>query len=109
MHPRTLATVGELENADWFARVGARDTSAAIILSSWEDAIAHCGSVEWQSLCLEAVNQYCERLVERSIARFNMWNEIAVEVKRTTEPLVCCKIATVVREHSLPDVFEHMV
>jgi len=50
MHPRTAATLEELDKANWFCCVGMRDTTAAIVLSSWKEAIAHCGSVEWENL-----------------------------------------------------------
>ncbi|MFL6546539.1 MAG: hypothetical protein ACJ8LM_15360 [Candidatus Udaeobacter sp.] len=109
MHPRTIATLDELEKAAWFSRVGVKDAEFAIVLSSWHEAIEYCSSDEWLDLCLEAVNQYCERLVERSVDRFRKWNEVAIEVKRTTEPFVRRKIEQVVREHNLPPVFEHTV
>jgi hypothetical protein len=113
MHPRTVATLEQLEKANWFANVGTyagvEDRSKFILLSSWKEAIEHCGSVEWENLCLEAVNQYCERLVEQSKERFNKWNDIAIELKKTTEPFVRRKIEAVVRENSLPKVFENMV
>jgi hypothetical protein len=109
MHPRTIATLDELEKADWFCRVGVRDTTAALLLSSWPEAIQSCGSAEWQDLCLEASNQYCERLAERSRERFNKWNEIAVEMKRTTEPFVLKKIGPFVRDYDLPPIFEQTI
>ena len=109
MHPRTIATLDKLEKDNWFACVGKKDTTAAIVLSSWQEAIEHCSSVEWENLCLEASNQYCERLVERSKERFNQWNDIAVELKQTTVLFVRRKIEAVVREHDLPQVFENMV
>src|ERR1700736_230171 len=109
MHSRTIATLDKLEKAAWFSRVGVRDTEAAIVLSSWQEAVAHCGSLEWENLCLEAQNQYCERLVERSRERFEKWNDLVDEVKRTTIPFVRRKIEPVVRENSLPNVFEDMV
>lgn len=109
MHPRTVATLEELECANWFACVGKKDTTAAIVLSSWHEAIDSCGSVEWQNLCLEAANQYRVRLVERSKECFVRWNEIANEIKTTTVPLVRRKIEDVVHEQDLPQVFEHMV
>ena len=62
MHPRTIATLHQLDKADWFSRVGVKDTEIAIVLASWDDAVAHCSSVDWENLCLEAANQYCERL-----------------------------------------------
>jgi hypothetical protein len=109
MHPRTVATLQQLEGANWFACVGKKDTTAATVLSSWEEAMEHCSSVEWEDLCLEAVSQYCERLIEKAKDQFNRWNEIATEVKKSTEPFVRRKTEAVVREHNLPPVFENMV
>jgi hypothetical protein len=109
MHPRTVATLEQLEQAAWFSQLGVKDTTAAIVLSSWQEAIEHCGSIEWENLLLEASNQYCERLVERSKERFQKWNEIAVELKKTTVPFVRRKIEAVVREYNLPKVFEDTV
>jgi hypothetical protein len=109
MHPRTVATLDELEKADWFSCVGLKDTKVAMVLSSWQEAVEHCGSVDWENICNEASNQYRERLVERSKARFEEWNDIAVELKKTTIPFVRRKIEAIVREHNLLRVFENMV
>ena len=109
MHPRTTATLEKLDKASWFSRVGAKDTDAAIVLSSWQEAIEYCSSHEWENLCLEASNQYCERLLERSPDRFNKWNQVVAELKPTTIPFVQRKIETVVREQKLPKVFEDTV
>src|SRR6516225_8284690 len=109
MHPRTSATLEQLEKADWFARVGVKDTTAATVLSSWQEAIEQCSSVEWENLCLEAANQYRERLLETSKERYRQWNEITAELKAVTIPFVQRKIETVVREHTLPKVFEDTV
>lgn len=109
MHPRTAATLEQLEKADWFACVGKKDTTAAIVLSSWQEAFDQCSSDEWQNLCLEAANQFCERLVERSKERWRMWNDIVIEIKETTEPFVRRKIEAVVREHNPPPMFEQSV
>ena len=75
MHSRTLTTLDELEKANWFSCVGTRDTSAAVVLSSWPEAIQYCSSLEWENLLLEVSNQYRERLVERSKDRFQQWND----------------------------------
>ena len=109
MHPRTIATLDDLEKAAWFSCVGRNDTTAAIVLSSWAEAIEHCSSIEWENLCLEAANQYCERLVERSKERFRQWNTIVIELKKTTIPFVQRKIKDVVRQNSLPKGFENTV
>ena len=109
MHPRTTATLEKLEKAEWFACVGVKDTTAAIVLSSWQDAIRHCSSVEWVNLLIEADNQYRERLLERSRERFNQWNDITAELKAVTTPFVQRKIEAVVRAHSLSKAFEDIV
>ena len=105
MHPQTVATLNQLEEVDWFTAVGVKDTDAAIVLSSWNDAIKHCSSLEWENLLLEAANQYCERLVERSMDRFERWNEIVDAVKPAAMDLVSRKIKDVCQKHGLPKVF----
>jgi hypothetical protein len=109
MHPRTIATLDDLRNASWFSRVGVKDTDTAIVLSSWQKAIAHCSTREWENLNLDASNTYCEHLVQRSPERFKMWNEIVVEVKKVIVPLVRQKIDNVVHENALPPAFEATV
>lgn len=108
MQSRTVATLDELEKTAWFSHVGVKDTGT-IVLSSWQEAIERCSSAEWENLYVEASNQYRERLVERSKERFAKWNDIVVQLKRTTVPFVRRKIEAVVREHKLPKVFENMV
>ncbi|WP_131989873.1 hypothetical protein [Chthoniobacter flavus] len=109
MNGRTIATLQDLEKAVWFSYVGVKDTTAAIVVSSWPDAISYCSSVEWGDLCVEASNQFRERLLERSKERFEKWNEITLELKKATVPFVQRKIEAVVREHNLPKIFEDMV
>jgi hypothetical protein len=86
-----------------------KDTTAALVLSSWQEAVQHCSSPEWEHLCLEAANQLRERLVERSKDRFADWNIIVAELKKTTIPLVRLKVEAVVEQHGLPKAFEDAV
>ncbi|MBL8819747.1 MAG: hypothetical protein JNL58_27225 [Planctomyces sp.] len=109
MHPRTTKTLSKLEKANWFASVGVNDATTAIMVSSWSEAIEYCSSVEWENLAIEAANHYRARLVQRSMERFSQWNDIVDQLKPTTESLVRRKIESVVREHSLPKVFEDTV
>ena len=105
MHPRTEMTLAELRNANWFARVGSKDTGHAKVLSSWDEAIESCRSVEWENLCLEAANQYCERLAEASPAIFSRWNEVVEMVRPAAVDLVREKASAVVAQFNLPPVF----
>jgi hypothetical protein len=109
MQPSTIATLDLLEAAVWFSRVGVKDAETAIVLSSWQEAIEHSESYEWECLRNEALNQYCERIAQRSRERWRLWNEVVVEVNKFAEPLVERKIAAVVREHNLPRIFEAQV
>ncbi len=111
MHPRTKNTLDKLESVEWFSKVGQKSdrVSTATVLTSWDKAIASCSNIEWENLLLEAANQYCERLIERSRERFNRWNDIVNEMKSYTVDLVQKKIKTTVEENNLPEVFEDSV
>ena len=109
MHPRTKATLSELEQSDWFASVGVKDTKAAIVLGSWKQAIKHCASVSWQDLCLMAHNHLMARVSEKSVKRARKWNSIVRALKKHTMPLVRRKTEAVTKAHRLPRVFEDMV
>jgi hypothetical protein len=105
MHPRTTATVQELKEAQWFRCAGVNDTETVEILSSWYEAVESCSSPEWEELSLEATNQYCERLAQRSPERFKKWNDIASELRPVVQKLVGEKAARVIEENDLPEIF----
>lgn len=107
MRPATLATLQQLEDAEWFSAVGIHDEVAdgMILLSSWDEAIEHCSSPVCGNLRLEIANRLCERVLAASPERFNRWNDIVDEVKTRTIPLVRARIAPVVAEFQLPKVF----
>lgn len=105
MHPRTQATLQELQQAEWFRNVGVRDSQGADVLSSWDEAVESCASPDWEDLCLEAANQYRERLAEESRAELARWNDVVALVKPDAVSLVREKISSVVAAHQLPKVF----
>jgi hypothetical protein len=105
MHPRTRATLDELDRAEWFAAVGRPVEGPFVMVSSWDEATASCASPEWDALLLEAGNRYAEAVAKRSLERFNAWNEIAAEVRALTVPFVERKTRDVVARHALPGVF----
>src|SRR5262249_31407340 len=109
MHPRTKATLERARQAQWFSCVGVRDTEVAEGLSSWEQAIESCSSYAWEDLCLEAANQYRERLIERSRERFRQWNDSVRAVKPFAESLAREKTASVIAEFKLPKRFSDCV
>jgi hypothetical protein len=109
MHQKTITLLEDFQKAHWFSMVGADDTFAAVVLRSWNEAIACCSSIEWEDLGLDTANEYRRRLAERSKDRWTKWNDTVVAMKRTLIPFVSDKIEPVVREHSLPKAFEHSV
>jgi hypothetical protein len=109
-HPRIIATLEHLDETEWFTRVGLRgDITEARVPSSWQDAIDHSSSIDWQNIRLEAANQLRERILDASKERFVLWNNIAGEVREVVIPLVTRKIEAVVRENDLPPTFDHPV
>jgi hypothetical protein len=73
--------------------------------SSWPEAVESCSSPEWEDLCLEAANQYRERLIERSLARYAKWNDVVLAIKPLTQALVREKTKDVIARNNLPEVF----
>jgi hypothetical protein len=105
MIPRAIATVDRLEKASWFSRVGIREETSVVVVTSWPQAIECCVTIEWEDLRLEALNQYREYIAHHSKERWDIWNETVREVKKITTPLVASKIETVVSEQNLPEIF----
>ncbi len=105
MHPRTIETLKDLQQAQWFSCVGITDTDAAVVLTSWYEAIQTCSSPEWQDMILEASNRYCEKLAENSQKRFQKWNEIVISLRPVTRTLVEEKTKKVIQENDLPKIF----
>ena len=105
MRRRTEDTLERLRQEEWFRNVGVRDTEAATVLGSWHDAIESCSSHEWEELCLEAVNQYRARLIERSPADYEKWNDVVVSVKPASQALVRERTQSVITRNNLPKVF----
>jgi hypothetical protein len=68
-------------------------------------AIESCGPLDWENLCLEAANQYRERLLERSQEPFVRWNDVVDAVKPVAQTLVREKTRDMIEAHNLPAVF----
>ena len=105
MHQRTVSTLIELENTNWFVNVGKPDSKQVNFLSGWDQAIKSCTGEVWETLCQEAVNQYRIRVLERNQQRFRDWNKLIREIKGNTLPLVLSKTKNVVDANRLPKGF----
>jgi hypothetical protein len=109
MNRTTLAIFEDLKKANWFSQVGVRDAAAAIVLSSWQEAIAHCSSAEWEDLTLDMANYYSGQVAEQSKERYLEWNDVVDDLKKILIPFVRGKIERVVRANKLPKIFEDTV
>lgn len=115
LRPSTLATLEQLKEADWFARVGQNlidsgsITVPITIVSSWREAIQHCQDKEWEWLLNESANIYRERLAKVAKNEFNTWNEHIRAVKEFSVPLVKAKLDLVQKEHNLPPKVESTI
>ena len=105
MMQKTIETLGELEGAEWFAKVGVCDTDAAVVLKSWAQALRSSSSGQWRNMCLEAANQYAAKLREISPQAYSRWNDVVAHLKPVSEGLVDWKLTLVVGEYDLPQTF----
>jgi hypothetical protein len=102
---RTFETLAELRDVEWFSHVGVHDTDAADVLSSWQEAVESSESLEWENLCLEAVNQYHARIREQYPEQLAQWNARVEIVRPLSRSLVQIKTQKVVQENNLPRAF----
>lgn len=110
MHPETKDALAQLEQADWFLRVGLHELPEPFIhLSSWDAAMAHCDSDMWHWVHIETANQICTAIASQSRERFRKWNELVSEIRPIVTDLVRSKVESVMEANDLPDVFETSV
>jgi len=105
MHQRTLATLEALRQKEWFINVGLHDTDMADVLGSWQEAIASCKSIAWETLCIEAANQYRQRLQERICFDREKWNDIVDNLKPLAQAIVREKTSGTIIPHDLREDF----
>lgn len=76
MKPDTLSRLNELGAVDWFRAVGQPDTTEAIVLRDWPEALARLESEEWTFVLTDEVGRYHQRLRLAAPARAQQWNEM---------------------------------
>jgi len=109
MNPKTLASFDQLREADWFSNLGQPREGAFTIVTTWEAALQHCGSDQWQDLILEAANRYREAVFKRDPARFQKWNGVVKDVKTIVLPFIEQKVHPMVVGSGLPQSVEGAV
>lgn len=109
MKPETMASLDQLQKAEWFANVGRRDVGRAVVLKSWDEAIAAVSDPAWENLCLEASNQYALRIAELNPQRYSAWNDVVKSLKKIVIPFVNEKTKPIAARHDLPTMFEDAV
>ena len=98
MHPRTAATLDKLREENWFRNVGVQDTTAAEVVSSWDEAIRSCSSPEWIGLCHDAVDAYCAKIQVKSPEVYRSWNQIILSIRPIVLHLVRGMTKTIIQK-----------
>jgi hypothetical protein len=82
LHPVTEKTFKQLMNSPWFANVGkpmvlpnANAANWVIPCETWEQAVEHGSSLEWENIRLEAQNRLRANLISIDPALFSVWND----------------------------------
>ncbi len=105
MNARTVTALEVLENTPWFTHLGVKDATTALVLSSWKESLEHCSEVDWENLCLTALNQYGVHVRAKAEDRFNKWNDVSRDVKPRIGLVIKAKTDELVIKHQLPKVF----
>lgn len=105
LRPPTQATLQDMAKIPWFSRVGCRhpEVSTARVVGNWYEAVTLLEG-EWEELCLDAANGYCEQLMKVAKPRFQTWNETVELIKRETEPMIDALVARRADLQALPKV-----
>jgi len=110
MNNRTLSAIAVLEKADWFCQVGINQADTVQTLSSWQEAMKYCDSVDGENFGLAGMNEVRDQVRVRADSRYQQWNDIVHDLEPAVKPLVKRKIDKVFRENDLPrEPFELMV
>ena len=94
IHDRTIELLEKLDSFEWFGNVGVRDTTKAIVVNSWEEAIASAATLDWENTQLDASNNFtCSLVAVFRPLLDNFWNEYVDMIKPLSVPLVDRKIS----------------
>ncbi len=96
MNANTLNLLQQFRDLEWFTSVGLKDLRDVVFISSWQDALKNCETLEWENTAIEAANQLSGQIVSVSMERFRLWNLIVRDAKTITVPLVKQKISNVI-------------
>jgi hypothetical protein len=92
MNDYTRERLRELEEATWFWAAGQKDTTAAFVVASWEEAVAWRISETGMDLLRQASLAFHERLRGASTERTERWNETVAELRPAIDTLIKRKI-----------------
>lgn len=110
MQDQTMLLLARLEKADWFARIGLKDTEEAVVLSSWQEAALSCSALRWEAVEMEASSLLGGRVQEIALDRYHGdWSNHVHEVKPHVRTLLRKKAEPISREQNLPKAFEGSV
>ena len=109
MQAITTALLEKLANAQWFDRLGEKERKAVVVVSSWQEALESCNADEWGDTQLAGANLLRERVQDKTMDRYQQWNDLVRDLKPHVKSLVDRKTKGVVKEHRLPKAFTDSV
>ena len=112
MQPQTAELLERLHAAPWFANVGQPlQQSNVLPVHSWEAAIAHSLSDDWENATLDMRNELCETFEVRyavehgADASSELWDAACVEIRPKCKTLIAAKITILAKSQPLPARF----
>lgn len=109
MHIKTQTALDALNSTDWLRNVGRRDADDVEFVSSWREAIACCESLDWMNVQEDSLNLLRVRVRKYSVDLYDTWNDLVIDIKPVTEPLIELKTRNVVAQENLSEGFLHSV
>ncbi len=105
----TRASFDQLDQAEWFSKVGCHGSHLVSYAGSWNEAIIQATSLAWENVRLEASNRLRRDIAALAPARYLDWNKVAAMVRRFSIPWVKGKIRAVQAAMNFPKEFEDVV
>jgi hypothetical protein len=103
IQPATIAVLDDLESVEWFRNVGRARSERARSVSSWNEARRYLHSGASENVRIEASNKRRARVLEKSPAAYDEWNERLHMIKPIVTALVLEKALPFAKRHGWPD------
>jgi len=101
LNSKTLSILDSLGGLPWFQQVGHRVEGDVVRVCSWDQAMATCGTPDWESIQLQVRNRLCNDVNRIDYDRFSEWNQVTLEINKRIDVAVQDQLACVAGSHRL--------